>query len=325
MKAARTPLYGPPNIIELCDVPTPTPGPDDLLVEVRATPVTAADRRMRSADFPGISALPGRLMMGITRPRAAVQGTAFAGRVVAVGVNVENFQVGDDVFGSVDHGAYAEFVRVPSTGPVARIPRGIAFEDAADVPYGGVTALRFLRDLAQVQAGERVLLLGASGGVGRYAIQIAKHFGAEVIAVASAQNQVAVRSLGADGFVDYRTQAWQEFGPFDVVFDIAGQSTFAQARPHLTRTGRYLTLFVSPSILWHMFLTARSAHTRAMFTVAFGTQADVLQLAKWLDQGVLNASVGPSFSLAHIVDAHQAAGTPSAKTAMVVPTPLAMH
>src|SRR5262245_52694462 len=172
MRAAVTPSYGPPGVLEMRDVPVPRPGDHDIIVEVRATTVTAGDVRLRTADFPSITALPGRLMVGVLRPKQGVQGTMFAGRVVEIGRAVTRYAIGDDVFGSAMHGAFAEYLRMPEGGVLAKMPSNVGYHEAAAVPYGGVTALRFLRDVASVRPGDRVLVVGASGGVGRFAVQI---------------------------------------------------------------------------------------------------------------------------------------------------------
>ncbi len=318
MKAALTPNYGPANILEVKEVAIPTVGANDVLIETHATPVTAGDRRLRAADFPSISKVPGRLMMGVFKPRNPIQGTMFAGRIVAVGEEVTEYKVGDDVFGSVDNGTYAQYVVAKADGPIAKIPAGISFAEAADVPYGAVTALRFLKDMAQVKAGERVLILGASGGVGRYAVQIAKHLGAHVTGVASHRNEELVRSLGADEFIDYRQCDWRNSqAEYDVIFDIADTTNFAEAKPRLTETGRYMSLFISVNVLVNAIRTSFGNGKKAMFGVALGTAADMAILCDWLAQGVIRPTVGEQFSLDDIASAHVAAETNASATAMV--------
>lgn len=319
MKAIITPGYGSPTILETREVATPTPGEHELLVEVRATVVTEGDRRLRSADFPGVTALPGRLMMGVFAPRASIQGTMFAGRVVGVGSGVTDFAVGDDVFGGVDHGAYAEFLTVSEEGRVAKIPDGVTYEEAVDVPYGGVTALQFLRDVGEVKPGDHVLVVGASGGVGRYAVQLAKQMGATVTGVCSARNAEFVRTLGADHVIDYTTQDFTTNGErYDVIFDIADATTFSKCRRSLTPTGRYMTLYVSIGVLIWMALTALGGGPRALAGVALGTREDIEKLRDLLADGVLRPAIAARYEFDRITDAHAAAEAPRAPGSVVI-------
>jgi NADPH:quinone reductase-like Zn-dependent oxidoreductase len=158
-------------------------GPRDILIRVHASTVTQGDRRLRAADYPGITSLLGRVFTGVFRPRHRIGGSNFAGRVVNVGAEVNRFAVGDDVFGSTLHGAYAEYLAVREDSAVERMPESTGYAEAAVLPYGGGSALAFLRDLGRVQPGERVLIVGASGGVGRFAVQVARQLDAHVTAV----------------------------------------------------------------------------------------------------------------------------------------------
>lgn len=308
MKAAITQSYGSADVLETREVPRPTIGEHDVLVRVQASPVTAGDRRLRAADFPPMMALPGRLMVGLRRPKHPVQGTMFAGRVLEVGSAVTRFRVGDDVFGSVDHGAYAEYLSLPQDGAMAKMPLGTSYEAAACVPYGAVTALRFLRDLGAVEAGQKVLVLGASGGVGRFAVQLAKHLGAEVTGVSSRKNLELVRSLGAQHVIDYENEDFKTNGQrYDVIFDIAGTTSFSEVRTSLTETGRYLTLFISVGVLLQMALTSMGSGPKAKFAVALGDRKDMEELRTLMERGALQAVVARTYPLDEIAEAHSAA------------------
>lgn len=307
MQAAFTPSYGPASLIELRALPTPTIAENQVLVRVQASPVTQGDRRLRSADFPGVSALPGRMMLGVFGPRHGVQGTMFAGRIVEVGSDVTQYAVGDDVFGSAEHGAYAEYLSVDEGGPMAKMPERMGYDEAAAVPYGAGTALHFLRELAAVQPGESVLVLGASGGVGRFAVQLAKHLGAEVTGVCSRSNFERVRELGADHLIDYKSADFTHNGQrYDVVFDIAGASSFAQSRSSLTERGRYMTVYLSVGVLFQMARTALLGGPKAVFSVSFGDQAQMVELAELMAQGVLDPVIARRFPLERIAEAHTA-------------------
>lgn len=305
MKAATTRSYGSPDVLETKDLPTPAIGDHDVLIEVHASPVTQGDRRLRSADFPGMGWLPGRLMTGLVRPRHPVQGTCFAGRVTAVGREVTRFAPGDDVFGSCMHGAHAEYLAMPEGGPVARMPAGLSFDEVAAAPYELLTAIVFLRELGGLQAGERVLILGAAGGVGRAAVQLAKHLGADVTGVCSARSAALVRDLGADRVIDYATTDFAAEGHrYDLILDTAGVSGFRRARGSLTPRGRYLSLLVSTTLILWAAWTRLAAGPRAGFGVALPSAERMEQLRALLEQGAVRPVVDRRYPLEQIGEAH---------------------
>ena len=305
MKAAITPAYGDAEVIEFVEIDRPEIRPNQVLIEVRATTVTAGDRRLRAADFPSFTAILGRLMMGVTRPRHAVQGTMFAGRVVARGSEVTAWNVGDDVFGATEHGAYAEYLAMDADAPIARMPVNLDYEQASQLPYGAGTAYDFLIKRANLERGEHILVLGASGGVGRFAVQLAHSVGATVTAVASGSTESMVRDLGADSFIDYRTTDWRSPDvQYDVIFDVADVSTFREARPHLTDNGRYATVFASLRVLVAMGLSAVLGGPRALFGVAMPNRADMEHLRTLAERGDVKPVVGPRFSLDELRRAH---------------------
>lgn len=317
MRAALTTRYGGPEVLRLAEVPRPPVGDHDVLVEVRATTVTAGDERLRSGDFPSFTAAIGRLLLGMRRPRHAIQGTMFAGRVVQIGAGVTQYAVGDDVFGAASRGAYAELLAMPEGGALAKMPRGATYAQAAALPHGGVTALRFLRDKAQLRPGETILILGAAGGVGRSAVQIAKHLGARVVAVCGREHHALVRDLGADELLD-RDADWRARS-YDVIFDCAHVTSFGRARASLVARGRYLALDVDLPLVLAILFTALFGGKRALLTVAFGTHADLELLAGWLASGVLTPVVGPEFPLDEIAAAH--ASRKQRGNVIVHPTP----
>ena len=317
MKAAKTPKYGAPEVIEFIEVPTEALGAGEVRVAVRAAAVTAGDRRLRSADFPGVAKI-GRLMVGLTRPRHAVQGTMFAGEVIEVAGDVDRFDVGDRVFGMVDHGAYAEEVVFAQDGPVALIPEGLSFDEAAATPYGALTALEFLRDLGNLAAGERVLILGASGGVGRYAIEIARHLGAHVTAVCSGRHEALARRLGAHEVIDYReANILESSETFDVIFDIADATSFAACKHLLDEGGRYLTLTLSLQVIWQMVRTKRASRS-AIFSVSLPDREQVEELAGMLAAGVVHPHIIHRFPFERIVEAHETSARDTAGETMVM-------
>lgn len=308
MKAAFTPAYGPAGVLAIREVPSPEVKDGEVLVEVRASAVTAGDLRLRAGDFPSITSVPGRLALGVFGPRKPIQGTMFAGRVVAVGKAVTRFAVGDDVFGEAMSGAYAQYLTMPEGGAIGAMPAGIGYDEAASLPYGALTALRFLRDLGEVKPGDDVLVIGASGGVGRFAVEIAKHLGADVTAVCSRRAFDLVRSLGADHLVDRETEDFTKNGRrYDVIFDTAGVSSFSDARPSLTEQGRYLTLFISVGVLLHVAITSMTSGPRAKFGIAMADQKEMEELRGLVETGAIRPLVARRFPLDRIAEAHVAA------------------
>lgn len=309
MKAAIVNAYGSPDVLTIDQVEVPAIGDRDVLIRVHASPVTQGDRRLRSSDFPGFTWLPGRLMTGLSRPRNRIPGTQFAGRVVAIGDAVTRFEVGDDVFGGTMHSAQAEYLSMPEDGALARMPGELGHAEAAAVPYGAVTALHFLRDMARVQPGERVLIVGASGGVGRFAVQIARHLGAEVTGVASG-DLALVRELGADRVIDYRTEDItggdrDDDRRYHVIFDTSGALGFRRARHALTATGRFLSLMMSIPLLFQTLITAIFRKGRRALTgVALATPELLEQVRELVDTGAIRPVLDRRFPLKRIADAH---------------------
>jgi NADPH:quinone reductase-like Zn-dependent oxidoreductase len=306
MRAAQNTEYGTPDVLEITDVDRPTIGPRQILVRVHASAVTQGDRRLRAADFPGISALFGRLMVGVRGPRHPIGGSTFAGRVVEVGTEVARFSVGDDVFGTVMHGTYAEYVAVGEEEAVATMPTNVGYAEAASIPYGAGTALVFLRDIAKLQPGERVLIVGASGGVGRMAVQVAKHLGAEVTGVLSRDADL-VRELGADEIIDYTQEDFTDRrGAWDVILDTTEGNHFRAFRRALAPKGRYLSLYMTLRVLFEMAITSLGGGQRAMAGVAIGDAALTEDIRDMVEAGGVRAVIAERFPFERIADAHAA-------------------
>lgn len=302
MKAAWTTAYGPADVLETRDLPIPHVGDHDVLVEVRATPVTAGDVRLRAGDFPSVSAIVGPLMLGIKKPRHAVQGTHFAGRVTAIGSKVKRYALGDDVFGFTMHGAYAEYVVLSEDASMAKMPSSLRHDEAAAIPYGALTALRILRDVVRVKRGDRVLVVGAAGGVGRFAVQIAKDMGAHVTGACRSSSFDLVRDLGADEVVEDGSN-----NTYDVIFDTAGVTRFS--RGSLRENGRYVSLFMSVALLFQVLFTAIFGSRKAKFAIVMGTRDDMEALADLAERGVVRPIIGARFPLERIAAAHEATKT----------------
>jgi len=300
MRAAVYKKYGPPDVVSIEQVPKPVPGDRDLLVRMVASSVTSGDARMRAFNLPKPFGIPGRLMLGIFGPRKKVLGVEFAGTVEAVGRAVTRFRPGDRVFGIDVFGCHAEYKLVRENKCVALMPEGLSFEDAAGVPFGGVTALDFF-NRARIQSGQKVLINGASGCVGAYAVQLARYFGAEVTGVCSAGNAELVRSLGADRVIDYATTDFsKEQRVYDLVMDTVGNAPFARCEPVLAPTGAQLTVLGVPE---DMFRRPKDGRR-----IVGGTSAerpeDLQLLADLLAAGTIKAVIDRVYRLEEIRDAY---------------------
>jgi len=231
----------------------------------------------------------------------------FAGQITAVGHAVTRFAVGDDVFGSCDNGAQAEFVPVGEDGPLAKIPLGVEYDEAAAVPYGAATALAFLRDVAQVRPGEEVLIVGASGGVGRFAVQIARHLGAHVTGVGSDRHAAMMTELGADAVIDYKREDYTNNGKsYDVIFDTSSGDGFRASKNSLKESGRYVSVYLNLLVLWQMLITKLFGGPKVASSVVLGNQALSEDVADLLAQGVIRPVIAAHYPITQVAKAHAA-------------------
>ncbi len=309
MKAAVYTRYGPPEVVKIQDVEKPAPRDNEVLVRVHAATVCAADWRMRKGD-PFLV----RFLNGFWAPqKARILGMEFAGTVESTGTAVTRFRAGDPVFGSTGFrfGAHAEYLCVPENAAVAIKPVNMTFEEAAAVLFGGVTALHFLRQ-AKIQAGQRVLVYGASGSVGIFAVQLAKHFGAHVTGVCSTANLELVKSLGADEAVDYTKEDFSRAGRvYDTVCDTIGKSGFARTLQCLKRGGCYAriggsggTLSILGGMLRSQWISVTGA-AKVISGVAKLGEGDLAFLKGLIEAGALRTVIDRRYPLEEIAGAHR--------------------
>lgn len=285
MKAVIYERYGPPDVLRLQEIDQPVPLRDELLIKVRATSVTAGDWRMRKAH-----PFAARIYNGIFRPRKVkILGFDLAGEVVEIGPEVTKFQVGESIFGSCGFGfgAYAEYRCLAEDEVLAKIPAGTSFQEAAAVPYGAIAPLLDLRDQVKIEPGLKVLIIGASGSVGTFAVQLAEHFGARVSAVCSAKNSQLVEDLGAERVFDYRTENYWDAGmQFDLIYDAAGKSSRGQVKSALTEDGKFVSVMKG----------SRSKPAR---------QQAIQDLAQLFTDQKIHSVIDRTFPLEEITAAHQ--------------------
>jgi NADPH:quinone reductase-like Zn-dependent oxidoreductase len=309
MQACVYEQYGPAETVRLAEVATPIPKADEVLVRVRASAVTTADWRLRTSVFPTGFWLAGRLMLGLVRPRNRVLGMDFAGVVEAVGKRVTRFRVGEAIFGSTHplrRGAHAEYLTVAESGAVLHKPEFLSDTEAAAVPFGANCALAFLRDVVRLRAGQRVLVVGASGGVGVWAVQLARHFGAEVTGVCSARNVELVRSLGARRVIDYGSESITSDGAaYDVIFDTVGVTRFADCRSALAEKGIYIPLNSGLREIVQALVTSRSAGKRVKFAISENTREALESIVRLIEAGSVKPIIDDVYPSTQIAEAHR--------------------
>jgi len=306
MKAWVYREYGGPEVVHLETVPTPVPKDDEILIKVLATTVTAADWRARTLEMPKGFGSAGRLFFGLRRPRKAILGGEFAGVVAQVGRSVTRFRVDDAVFGATGArmGCHAQFVVVGENEHIARKPEGLSFEEAAALSFGGATALHFLGK-ASLQPGERVLVIGASGGVGTATVQLAKHLGVRVTGVTSGPNAEIVRAMGADGVIDYtREDPLQTTEGYDVIVDTVGDTPMSRCRHALRHGGRLLAVAGSLSTLAGAPFTPMLGSRKVVAGVAPESRAVAESLARLATEGVLRPFIDERHEFSEMREAH---------------------
>ena len=321
MKAIVYHRYGGPEVVSLAEVAKPAPKDNEVLIRIHATTVSSGDWRARSLDMPGIFKILGRLFFGVFGPRKPVLGTELAGVVETVGKDVTRFKPGDEViaYPSAGFGSHAEYRTMPEDGLIVAKPANLNFEEAAALSFGATTALNFLRDKAALKAGERVLVIGASGAVGTAAVQIAKHFGAEVTGVCSTANVALVASLGADRVIDYKTEDFAASGEtWDVILDTTGTAPMARVEAALAPGGRLAVVNGTFAQSAGLERARKGSGKTLVAGVTKTTPDDMRLIAALAESGELRPVIDRIYPLADAAEAHAYVDTGRKRGAVVL-------
>jgi NADPH:quinone reductase-like Zn-dependent oxidoreductase len=310
MKAIVLTQYGSPDGLHLRELDKPTPRDDDVLIRVRASSVSAGDCEIRTLKFPLFIALPIRLMMGVVNPRNKILGQELAGDVEAVGKNVTRFKAGDAVFGTTGlaFGAHAEYVRLsikPGDAALVHKPAIMSYDEAAVLPVGGLESLHFLRK-ANLQRGETLLINGAGGSIGTFAVQLAKHYGLAVTAVDSTAKLDMLRSIGADHVIDYTREDFTLNGQrYDAIFDVVGKTHFERSIEALNPGGRYM--IANPKLGQMVRAPGISRRTGKQIIIGSAEQTTeaLLTLKELIEKGILKSVIDRRYPLEQTAEAHR--------------------
>lgn len=320
MKAIVYNEYGSPYVLQFKEVAKPAPNDSEVLIKTYATTVTSGDWRVRSLDMPFGFGLISRLVFGIFKPRKPILGTELAGEVVSVGKDVSKFKVGDQVFAfsGPGMGCHAEYKCMPEDGTVAKKPTNLTYDEAAAMSFGGTTALDFFRR-AELQNGDKVLVNGASGGVGTAAVQLAKHFGADVTGVCSTANVKLVRNLGANHVIDYTKEDFIVNGEtYDIIVDTVGTAPFSRSKGSLKERGRLLLVLAGlPDILWIPWVSMTSSK-KVIAGPAAERAEDLRFLAQLAEAGEFKPVIDRRYPFEQIAEAHSYVDTGRKKGNVVI-------
>lgn len=305
MKAIVYTEYGPPDVLQLKEVAKPVPNDNEVLIKVYATTVTTADGMMRRGE-----SLVSRIILGLRKPRRKfkIPGLEIAGEIEDTGQDVKRFRKGEQVYGFTGFGpgAYAEYKCMPEEGSLVIKPTNMTYEEAAAVVDGALTALFFLKDKADIQSGEKVLINGASGSIGTFAVQIAKYFGAEVTGVCSTANLELVKSLGADKVIDYTKEDFtRNCEAYDIIFDTVGKSSFARCKGSLKKNGRYVVTVMGLVPLVQTIWTRVIGSKKVIFTMSVEKTEALVFIKELIEAGKLKPVIDRHYPLEQIAEAHK--------------------
>jgi NADPH:quinone reductase-like Zn-dependent oxidoreductase len=316
MRAAVLTRFGPPEVLQIQEVSTPTPKDHEVQIRIHATTVAAGDCTLRGLRIP-------IAVVGLVRPRPIILGQEFAGEITAIGSAVTRWRRGDQVFGwaGLHLGTYAEYLCLPETAGLAPKPSAMTFAEAATLAIGGMDAVHFLRK-ATVERGEKVLIVGAGGSIGTYAVQVARYFGAEVTGVDSGEKLDLLRALGADTVIDYTQTDFTRTGViYDIIYDIAGKSPFGRSVHVLAPTGRYVINNAGPLRQLRGNWPTQRSHKRIIYwadSTASERADDIQLLTMLIESGKLHAVIDCTFPLADIATAHRYVGSGHKKGNVVI-------
>lgn len=315
MKAITYTEYGSPEVLQLREIAKPEPKDNEILVRIRATRVNYGDMLARKFgsvttkefNMPGILLLPARMEFGIRKPKKYILGSEFSGVVEAVGKEVKRLKVGDEVFGyrGSSFGAYAEYLCMSESGLVTHKPANMSFEEATLIPYGALTALSHLKKM-NIQTGQKVLVNGASGGIGSAGVQLAKYFGAEVTGVCGTNKLKFVQALGADKVIDYNKEDFTQNGEkYDLIYDILGRSSFDKSQSSLTPTGIHLYASFKMKQVIQMMQTSKSTGKKVICTFSSENLDDLNFIKELVEAGKFKTVIDKCFSLEETAEAHR--------------------
>ena len=320
MKAIVYERYGPPEVLELKEVAKPTPKDNEVLIKTHATTVTSGDWRVRSLNVPAGFGLIMRLVFGISKPKQPILGSELAGVIESVGKDVRKFKVGDQVFAFSDAsmGCHAEYKCMPQDGAVVLKPPSLSYDEAAALSFGGTTALDFLRR-GKLQSSEKVLVNGASGGVGTAAVQLAKHFGADVTGVCSTANMELVRSLGASHVIDYTKEDFTQNGEtYDVIVDTVGTAPFSRSKDSLKAGGRLLMVLAGLPDMLQIPWVSMTSSKKVIAGPAAGRAEDLRFLAGLAQAGEFKPVIDRRYPFEQIAEAHRYVDTGRKKGNVII-------
>lgn len=315
MKAIVYTKYGAPDVLRLEEVEKPAPRDNEVLIRVHATSVNYGDLVARNFkaisprkfNMPLLFWLFAKIFFGFRKPKITILGSEFAGKIESVGKDVKSFKQGDRVFGYLGQsmGAYAEYLCMPEDGVLAIKPANMTYEEAAVIPYGAIMALNLLKKV-NLRPGQKVLINGASGGIGSAAVQLAKCFGAEVTGVCGTPGLEFVKALGADKVIDYTKEDFTRSGEtYDLIFDILGKSSFSRCKSSLTQNGRYLLASFKMKQLFQMLWTSMTGSKKVTCALASEITEDLISVKELIEAGKIKSIIDRRYPLEQITEAHR--------------------